>query len=117
MFLSRSERYEYRLYRRNRRRRRLAFVLAVALALTAAAHHLPAQADHRKDTATARTTRTPAKNPSARASAPADASAGLSWIDFHGLELPVSAQDGPHHTSGGLAWGSATLRAVRCWRP
>lgn len=107
MFLTRSARYEYRLYRQNRRRRKLAFAVAVALILTvvALAHHAPAQVGHQKDKATARTTRTPAKRPGTRAPATADASAGLNWIDFHGIALPVSAQDGPHRTSGSLAWG------------
>ena len=107
MFLTRSERYEYRLYRKNRRRRKLALVLAVALVLAAAAlaHHGPAHASHLRDKATAPPTRTPAKTPSTRAPATADASAGLNWIDFHGIALPVSAHDGPHHISGGLAWG------------
>jgi hypothetical protein len=107
MFLTRSERYEYRLYRKNRRRRKLALVLAVALVLTAAAlaHHGPAHASHLRDKATAPPTRTAAKTPSTRAPATADASADLKWIDFHGIELPVSAHDGPHHISSGLAWG------------
>ncbi|MGH3157070.1 MAG: hypothetical protein ACRDNF_10895 [Streptosporangiaceae bacterium] len=30
---------------------------------------------------------------------------GLTWADFHGIELPASAQDGPANTSGGLASG------------
>jgi hypothetical protein len=30
---------------------------------------------------------------------------GLTWADFHGIELPTSAQDGPADTSGGLASG------------
>src|SRR5260370_26588032 len=107
MFLTRSARYEYRLYRQNRRRRKLAFAVAVALilAVAALAHHAPAQTGHQKDNATPRTTRTPARSRGTRAPATTDAGAGLSWIDFHGIELPVSAQDGPHHTSRGLAWG------------
>jgi hypothetical protein len=32
---------------------------------------------------------------------------GLSWADFHGIQLPVSFQDGPHRTRDGLAWGFA----------
>ena len=105
MFLTRSERYEYRLYRRNRRRRKLALVLAVALVLTAVAldHHASAHPASRKGTSVTGTN-AHARTPSARKSATAKAS-GLNWIDFHGIELPVSAQDGPHHGSGGLAWG------------
>ncbi|MGH3305904.1 MAG: hypothetical protein ACRDOK_30440, partial [Streptosporangiaceae bacterium] len=107
MFLTRSARYEYRLYRRNRGRRKLAFAVAIALilAVAALAHHVTAHAGQQKDKETARPSRTPAKSPGTRAPAAADASARLSWIDFHGIALPVSVQDGPHHTSGGLAWG------------
>ena len=35
------------------------------------------------------------------------AGTGLRWTDFHGIQLPVSAKDGPRHTRGGLAWGFA----------
>jgi hypothetical protein len=54
----------------------------------------------------------------------------MSWIDFHGIALPVSAQDGPHHISGGLAWGfsntqrgallaavNITVRTAAQWGP
>ena len=33
--------------------------------------------------------------------------AGLRWVNYHGYELPVSAQAGPRDTSGGLASGYA----------
>jgi hypothetical protein len=36
---------------------------------------------------------------------PGDAGQDLAWVNFHGIQLPVSAQDGPHGTRGGLAWG------------
>jgi hypothetical protein len=36
---------------------------------------------------------------------PADAGQGLSWVNFHGIELPVSPHDGPRDTSHGLASG------------
>ncbi len=114
MFLTGSERYEYRLYRRNRRLRKLAFVLAVALMLTAAAlaHHASAHHARRKG-APATRAHVHAGTPSARKPATAKAS-GLNWTDFHGIELPVSAQDGPHDNSGGLARGfsDTTLGAV-----
>ena len=32
---------------------------------------------------------------------------GLTWVNFHGYGLPVSAQAGPHDTAGGLASGYA----------
>ena len=38
---------------------------------------------------------------------PASAGMGLSWADFHGIQLPISAHDGPHDARGGLAWGFA----------
>jgi hypothetical protein len=31
----------------------------------------------------------------------------LSWVDFHGIQLPASTQDGPRSTVGGLATGFA----------
>lgn len=37
----------------------------------------------------------------------ATAGQGLSWTSFHGIELPVSASDGPRHARGGLASGFA----------
>jgi hypothetical protein len=132
MFLSRSERYEYRLYRKNRRRRELAFAITVALilAVAALAYHAHSQGGHQKDKATAQATGTRAKRPGTRAPATADASADLNWIDFHGIKLPVSAQDGPHHVSGGLAWGftdtprgallaavNITVRTAAQWGP
>lgn len=39
------------------------------------------------------------------ANSPATAGQGLSWVDFHGVQLPVSAHDGPRSTRGGLAQG------------
>ena len=114
MFLTRSERYEYRLYRRNRRRRKLALVLAVALVLITVAidHHASAHLASQKRTSVTGTN-AHARTSGARKSATARGS-GLNWIDFHGIELPVSAQCGPHHSSGGLAWGfsDTTLGAV-----
>jgi len=108
MFLSRSDRYEYRLYRRNRRRRRLTFFLLVVLALYAAAawHHGPTH-----DTRQKHETPSPGKHarPASKHST-AVADTALSWTDFHGIALPVSAQDGPRHTRGGLAWGFSGTR-------
>jgi hypothetical protein len=36
---------------------------------------------------------------------PGDAGQELAWVNFHGIQLPVSTQDGPHAARGGLAWG------------
>jgi hypothetical protein len=106
--------WEYRRWRR-RRRRRMAGVLAVAFLLVAAA------AAHLTDAHTSHGTTVPAAKPHSSASRtrPAHrhrhvsahgqkagiATAGLSWTEFHGIELPVSAHDGPHHMHNGLAWG------------
>src|SRR6266404_8050346 len=43
--------------------------------------------------------------PSGSATAPAAGVAGLRWVGFHGIALPVSPQDGPRDTRGGLAAG------------
>jgi hypothetical protein len=131
MFLPRSDRYEYYLYRKNRRNRRLTFFIAAVLLLLAlgarhtAGHH-PARAPHPAVTPTARAT---GATRSAQAR-PAVAAAGISWLDFHGIELPVSAQDGPRHVADGLAWGFAdtqrgallaavniTVRTAAQWGP
>lgn len=45
--------------------------------------------------------------PAGTSGSPATAGQGVSWADFHGIELPVSAHDGPHNARGGLAWGFA----------
>src|SRR6185437_6774100 len=112
MFWSRSTRYEYELWRRNRRRRRLTFFLAVIVALAAIAsidHHdhqlpHPQTTRHSRTPATARRgEHTPAK-PGAEL---LTAGTGLRWTSFHGIALPSSADDGPRHTRRGLAWGFA----------
>ena len=51
----------------------------------------------------------PVRSP-ARATRPAPAAApievaGLRWLGFHGMQLPISAHDGPRDTRGGLASG------------
>jgi hypothetical protein len=112
MFLTRSARYEYRLYQRNRRRRSLTFFLIVVLVLAIAglSRHSgthPADKKHRTSTrpAHAPATRAHARTRSTTASTVATAGTGLRWVAFHGIDLPASAQDGPHHTRRGLAWG------------
>jgi len=97
----------YRRYRRQRRRRRRAFVLAALLVLAVAAY-----AEVRSHGQSSGTT-PPAPAPASRASSGLPAQAGtlatagqgITWANFHGIALPVSAQAGPHHTRGGLAWG------------
>jgi hypothetical protein len=98
--------------RRCRARRRRPFVIALFVATVAAAfivradpgpqHLRPAGAP------TVRTTQPHAPlHPPAGTSPSSLASAGqgLSWISFHGMQLPVSATDGPRNTSDGLASG------------
>ena len=106
MFLTARERRRRYYYRR--RRRRLAFTLLLTLAgLTLLALHAHNQRGTNRNTtppghASRRAHRTPATRTS---SSPATAGQGLSWTDFHGIQLPVSAHDGPRDTSGGLAQG------------
>jgi hypothetical protein len=108
---SRWDYWEYRRWR-SRRRRRFAAFLATALLLVAvaAAHVTGAHTGHQ---ATAKLRSSAARTRSAKrhrhlsahrpkASTPGT---GLRWIDFHGIELPVSAQDGPGHMRNGLVWG------------
>jgi hypothetical protein len=112
MFLSRSDRYEYRLYRRNRRRRRLTFFLLVVLAVyVAAAWHHGSAHPVRQRHATVPRTASPSRHarPASKRHT-ATANTALSWTDFDGIALPVSAQDGPRHTRGGLAWGFSDTR-------
>ncbi len=45
--------------------------------------------------------------PAGLASVSPAALAGLRWMDFRGVELPVSPSAGPWHTADGLAWGFA----------
>ncbi|MGH3273723.1 MAG: hypothetical protein ACRDNZ_05275 [Streptosporangiaceae bacterium] len=115
MFWSRSTRYEYELWRRNRRRRRLTFVLAVVVALAAIAsidrhdhqhtHHQHHPARHH--TTQRATPRPGTRTPGAPSSALASAGTGLRWTSFHGIALPSSPHGGPRRTRNGLAWGFA----------
>jgi hypothetical protein len=96
-----------------RRRRRACFTLAVlgiAAAVLASEH---ARLDHAQP-APARTKTAPAPSQLARRPATelpgtslVSAGQGLNWKDFYGIELPVSASDGPRHTRRGLASGFA----------
>jgi hypothetical protein len=111
MFLTRAER------RRVRRRRRLFLFFALVIALAAIASALDqshAHPGHRSHTrgrvasgpghpASAKA----AKQPARPESPPSATGTGLDWADFHGIQLPQSAESGPRHTRGGLAWGFA----------
>jgi hypothetical protein len=99
--------YAARRRRRWRRRRRLAYLAAAALALTIAVQH--AAHPHRP-------TSPPSSRPAARThrtAPPAQviSAKGLRWLDFHGIQLPVSATAGPHHLHNALARGFADTPA------
>lgn len=107
MFLPSARYRDYLRYQRYRRRKRAqAFAMLVLVAIVIAlleAHTSPKHgstgsrvhpASHATHTTRARVQSTPTT-----------AGNGLSWADFHGIELPVSAQDGPRNASNGLAQG------------
>jgi hypothetical protein len=111
---SRWEYWHYRRWRR-RRRRRIIFLLAVASVFVAvAAAHATGTHARRADTVSPDRHSSPAAHRSpvkaARTASPdrpriGTAGTDLRWVDFHGIELPVSAQDGPRHARRGLVWG------------
>jgi hypothetical protein len=116
-----THRLEYRLWRRRRRRRRIILALTAVLLLAAALHGGAGHAHHRHDARKAATSRTARDRHGAarvrprisgKEGNPAEprtgtAGTGLRWADFHGIQLPYSATDGPRHTQDGLAWGFA----------
>jgi hypothetical protein len=114
MFLTRAER------RRVRWRRRLFLLFAAVIALAAIASaldHTRARSSHRShipgpDTSMA--TRAPSAKPAKKAAVPTApgtaTGTGLGWADFHGIRLPQSAESGPRHSRGGLAWGFANTQ-------
>jgi hypothetical protein len=111
MFLTRAER------RRVRRRRRLFLFLATVVALAAIASvldHTHGRTSHRSHTpgrSASMTARAAPANSAATQVAPTTpgtpTGTGLDWADFHGIQLPESAEAGPRHIRGGLAWGFA----------
>jgi hypothetical protein len=113
---SRWDYLEYRRWRR-RKRRRLAALLAVAFLLVAAAaahatgahtgHGTTAPVAHHGSSVTHHRPAKPGRHVRTEHPAHGRPGAGLSWMDFHGIELPVSAHDGPRHMRNGLAWGFA----------
>jgi hypothetical protein len=97
----------YRRYRRRQRRRRRYAVLLLAAVIAFAAWaqhyaHRHAAADAAAPTGTA-----PAAGPHAPAS---PVTATVRWTDFHGIEVPVSPQAGPHHVHNGLSGGFTDTR-------
>jgi hypothetical protein len=107
---------EYRAYRRWRRhqQRRAVFFIAitatlVAVLLYAAGAHAghQAKAPAAKHVSSLRQARRHRRvhHVTAAKPGPGTAGAGLSWVDFYGIQLPVSAHDGPRHQHHGIAWG------------
>jgi hypothetical protein len=103
--------WEYRRWRR-RRRRRIAAVLAIAfLLIAAAAAHVTGVHTSHGTTVTPGSSAAharPAKrhrHHSTHSRREGTSAARLRWTDYHGIELPVSAQAGPRHIRNGLAWG------------
>jgi hypothetical protein len=95
---------------RVRRRRRLVAALIIVLVSVGFSAHEHAQTGHSRP-APIRTTPAPRPSRTRRASATsaavleADAGQGLTWISFHGMQLPASPAAGPRDTRGGLASG------------
>ena len=98
-----------RAARRRRRRRRRALTFTALLAITVLVFlHVDAQPHHGSTIARAHGARLAApasRAPQAGGSGTQAAGQGLSWTDFHGIQLPASAQDGPHDARDGLVWG------------
>jgi hypothetical protein len=98
--------------RTRRPRRTLAAITSAAVLLTGATAallvHKQMHNGRRRDVAAlpaaSRPTRNPAIPPRASSAEFVDL-AGLRWVDFHGIRLPVTAQDGPREMRGGLASG------------
>jgi hypothetical protein len=102
MFLPRRYRYEHYYYLRSRRRRLMVWLaLLLLLVGVGLSRHAPVKLTHPPAPAPAPSS-TPAGKKPGRVTA---ADAGVTWMGFHGIALPASAQDGPRHVSGGLAWG------------
>jgi hypothetical protein len=111
MFLTRAER------RRVRRRRRLFLLFALVIALAAIASaldHTHSRISHRSHApgrSASMTARPAPTNSAATQVAPTSPSTvtgtGLAWADFHGIQLPKSAEAGPRHSRAGLTWGFA----------
>jgi hypothetical protein len=100
--------------RRWRRRRRLAFLLVVAIVAAVAAQHYAQfrSASQDRIAATHAGPSTAAGTPSATATTPRADQPDLRWADFHGIELPVSAQAGPL-----LAAVNIGVRTAAQWGP
>ncbi len=111
MFLLPATRREHRHYLRYRRRRRLLMVTVlllltgVAIAVLHSHSHDGRAAKHASHGAHHLGTHALQPSRPQLANSPDTAGQGLTWVNFHGIQLPVSAHDGPRNTSNGLAQG------------
>jgi hypothetical protein len=105
-------------YRHRRRLRPALIATCVVIGVGAAWAGLALTARPGTETRDSRTQAAPAKkfppppaaavSPSVgRALVPTTELTGLGWMDFGGIELPISRAAGPHDVRGGLAWGFA----------
>jgi hypothetical protein len=92
----------------------IVLVLVVGGALVILIHHgsrAPGSPDsqvrHRHDSTTAGSSPLPAARQSGGGQPLPTRLVGVRWMDFYGVELPVSAAAGPRHLGGGLARGFA----------
>jgi hypothetical protein len=96
-----------------RRRRRFAVAVITLLIAAAILQHGHTEPSHARPATPAPAVKTPRphtdRRPPARAPGTTLATAGqdLTWVSFHGMQLPVSATAGPHDTGKGLASGFA----------
>jgi hypothetical protein len=95
-----------------RRRRRFAFAvitLLIGAALLLHGHVQPSHARPAPAPAAKTPRQIPDHRPPAQNSATSLAAAGqdLTWVSFHGMQLPASASAGPRDSRGGLASGFA----------
>ena len=81
-----------------------AILAIIAIAVTVALRGHPAAQRHAHTAARPSASAAPTPTPTAPV-IPVINLTGLTWTDFHGIELPASAQDGPRDTSSGLASG------------
>jgi hypothetical protein len=92
--------------RARRRRTRTAITVLILIIAAAAWGYGRAQpSGTRTVAAPPKRSRAARTAPAAKGSAPSAAWQDLSWTDFHGIQLPVSASAGPRDTRGGLASG------------
>lgn len=105
MFISSAQRRRYRRYRRCRRILMLTVMLALTGVAIALLHGHPQPSDRHTAVPARPVPRADHRPRAETRGSLATAGQGLSWADFHGIQLPVSAHDGPRGTSGGLAQG------------